>query len=237
MSDIHRLSGAYAIDALDDIERARFEQHLATCEDCRTEVASLREAAAMLSETTAAAPPPELRSAVLAGISQVRPLPPLVPVAPARSTGRRWFPLLVAAVVLAVLSVGATVWQPWAERDDAQLTASEQVLDAPDAQRVSVDLGEAGRATVVRSVALSRAVIVTEDMAPAPSGKVYELWLQDETGTMIPAGLMPEGADHELVLEGDAAHATAAGITIEPAGGSDAPSSEPIALFDFSEAA
>lgn len=237
MSDIHKLTGAYALDALDDLERARFEQHLAECEDCRTEVASLREAAAMLSETTATAPPPALRSAVLAGISQVRPLPPVVPAAPVRSTGRRWFPLLVAAAVVAILSVGAAVWQPWAQRDDARLTASEQVLDAPDAQQVSVDLGEAGRATVVRSVAMARAVIVTEDMAPAPSGKVYELWLQDETGTMVPAGLMPEGPDHELVLEGDAAHATAAGITVEPDGGSDAPTSDPIALFDFSEAA
>lgn len=110
MSDIHKLSGVYAIDALDDIERARFEQHLATCEDCRTEVTSLREAAAMLSETSAVTPPLELRSTVLAGISQVRQLPPVVPPAPARSTGRRWFPLLVAAVVLAVVSVGASVW-------------------------------------------------------------------------------------------------------------------------------
>ncbi len=36
MSDIHHLTGAYALDAVDDIERARFEQHLAECEDCRT---------------------------------------------------------------------------------------------------------------------------------------------------------------------------------------------------------
>ncbi len=45
MSDLHGLSGAYAVDALDDLERARFERHLAECEDCRAEVASLVEAA------------------------------------------------------------------------------------------------------------------------------------------------------------------------------------------------
>ena len=28
MSDMHKLTGAYALDALDDIERARFEQHV-----------------------------------------------------------------------------------------------------------------------------------------------------------------------------------------------------------------
>ena len=58
MSDIHALSGAYAIDALDDIERAQFERHLAKCAECRAEVESLREASAMLAETTAVEPPP-----------------------------------------------------------------------------------------------------------------------------------------------------------------------------------
>ena len=57
MSEVHNLTGAYALDALDDIERARFEQHLATCEDCRAEVAELRETAALLAETTAVTPP------------------------------------------------------------------------------------------------------------------------------------------------------------------------------------
>ncbi len=38
MSDIHALSGAYAVDALDDIERAQFERHLAECAECRAEV-------------------------------------------------------------------------------------------------------------------------------------------------------------------------------------------------------
>ena len=31
MSDLHGLSGAYAVDGLDDLERARFERHLAEC--------------------------------------------------------------------------------------------------------------------------------------------------------------------------------------------------------------
>ena len=43
MSDLHKLTGAYAVDALDDIERARFEQHLAACEDCRAEVVELAD--------------------------------------------------------------------------------------------------------------------------------------------------------------------------------------------------
>jgi anti-sigma factor RsiW len=85
MSDIHALSGAYAIDALDDIERAQFERHLAKCAECRAEVESLREASAMLAETTAIEPPADLRSRLLADIKTVRPLPPVteVPEVPA----------------------------------------------------------------------------------------------------------------------------------------------------------
>ncbi len=79
MSDIHALSGAYAIDALDDIERAQFERHLAECAECRAEVDSLREASAMLAETTAVEPPADLRDRLLAEIRTVRPLPPVVP--------------------------------------------------------------------------------------------------------------------------------------------------------------
>ncbi len=231
MSDIHKLSGAYALDAVDDLERAAFEQHLAECEDCRDEVASLRETTALLAEASAVTPPESLRASVLSGISQVRPLPPIVE--PSRRAA--WFPLLVAASIVAILGVGAAVWQPWAPPSDkGSLTAAEQVLRAPDAQSVSIDLGEAGQATVTRSKALHKAVIRTEDMASAPTGKVYQLWLQ-QRGEMISAGLM-DGGDQEIVLEGDAATASAAGVTVEPDGGSETPNLPPVALFDFSQA-
>ena len=55
--DIHALSGAYAVDALDDVERARFERHLAGCPACRAEVDGLASAASELSVLTEAAPP------------------------------------------------------------------------------------------------------------------------------------------------------------------------------------
>lgn len=233
MSDIHKLSGAYAVDALDDIERARFDQHLATCEDCTAEVAGMRETAALLAETTSVTPPASLRESVLAGISQVRPLPP--ETSRREVAARRRFPLLVAAALVIIAGFGAIAWQPWST-NETQLSATEQVLQADDAKRVTVDLGEAGRATVVRSVSQKAAVIVAEDMAPAPEGKVYELWLWSGD-KFVPAGLMPDDADHTTLLEGDAAAAGAAGITIEPDGGSDKPTTEPIALFDFTEAA
>ncbi|HYN67705.1 MAG TPA: zf-HC2 domain-containing protein, partial [Ornithinibacter sp.] len=75
--DLHHLSGAYAVDALDDAERASFEQHLALCADCRAEVAELSATAHSLASLAEATPPPSLRASVLSDIARVRPLPPL----------------------------------------------------------------------------------------------------------------------------------------------------------------
>ena len=243
MSDVHKLTGAYALDAVDDLERARFEQHLAECEDCRAEVAELRETAALLAETTAVAPPASLRDSVLSGITQIRPLPPELPrttpatIAAEQRAGRRaWMPFLVAAALALFVGLGATLIQPWQSDEVPQLTAAEQVIGADDAQEVFVDLGEAGRASVVRSKVEDRAVIRTEDMVAAPDGKVYELWLMSGDGTFTSAGLMPDRADQTLVLDGSAASAAAVGITVEPDGGSKQPTTEPIALFDLTEA-
>jgi anti-sigma-K factor RskA len=110
-------------------------------------------------------------------------------------------------------------------------TVAEQVLDAPDATRTSKSFPGGATATIVRSPTLGRAVIVTSKMPAAPEGKVYQLWLQDASGHMSSAGVMPAAGDQVVVLQGDARAATAAGISVEPAGGSAQPTSDPIALF------
>ncbi len=250
INSVHTLSGAYAVDALDDDERELFEQHLPGCRDCQEEVASLREAAALMADDAAMTPPPSLRDSVLSGISMIRPLPPEAPapaepqdtsavVIPLRSRRRfRLAALAAAAAVLAVVGVGA-VFQPWQDRQNppvATQTPAERVLTADDAKKVPLTFEDGSKATVVRSVSEGKAVLLTTDMADPPSGKVFELWLQDDAGAMHPAGLMSPGGNHTIVLKGDAVAATGVGITVEPAGGSPEPTSEPIAIFDFAKA-
>lgn len=241
-SDIHALSGAYAVDALDDDERRMFEQHLAECADCRDEVESLREASTLLAATTELEPPPSLRDAVLADIATVRPLPPQIGRTPAGSgtstaRPRRWPAMLAAAAAVAVLGGGAVVvWQAQDTSQTQQLSATERVLAADDAREVELELPDGAEARLVRSESAGKAVLVTTDMPAAPEGHDYQLWLQSPEGTMVPAGVMPDGADQEFLLDGDATEATAAGITVEPDGGSPAPTTEPIALFPFEQA-
>jgi anti-sigma-K factor RskA len=247
-SSIHTLSGAYVVDALDDAERAEFEEHLPGCPECLTEVAGLREAAATLAEDAAFTPPPALRAHVLASIKTVRPLPPEIG-APAEAADEhssnvltlrprrfRWGTLAIAAAVIAILGI-ATVAQPWRSHPTTSNTSAiDQVMTADDATHVKVQLPDGATATVFRSVAERKAAVVTEHMPAAPSGKVYELWLRNSSGDMIPAGFMSGSGNRRQLLHGNAAKAEAAAISVEPNGGSEAPTSEPIATFDFSQA-
>jgi len=142
-------------------------------------------------------------------------------------------PWLAAAVAAAVLTVGGLVWQPW--RDDAppQLTATEQVLQADDAQRLELPMGTSEIA-LVRSPSHKQAVFVADDMPTPPSGKAYQLWFDVPGQGMVSAGMIPtSGSAVTVMLEGDASTATGAGITLEPESGSEHPTSDPVALFSF----
>ena len=232
MNDVHALSGAYAVDALDDIERAQFERHLVECAECRAEVDSLREGAAMLADISPVAPPPALRDRILAEVATVRPLPPqVVEVRPRR----RRFPALVAAAAAVVtLGVGAPIAYQALSSDtpSVDVSATERVLRAADTEKYVQRFDDGSKATVYRSKALGQAVIVTEGMADPGEGKVYELWL-DHDGEMVAAGFMPKGPDNTVLLSGDAAAAEGVGITVEPEGGSDEPNLETAVVFAF----
>lgn len=246
-ADIHGLSGAYAVDALDDVERAEFERHLEQCPECQDEVASLRAAAVELSHGSAATPPTALRASVLRQISTVRPMPPVTPTGtPAQAGGggtvtslesrrrRSPFTWLAAAAAAAVLAIGALVWSPW-ESAQPPPSATEQVLEAKDAQRFARTV-DGARATIVRSKSLGKAVIIADNMPAAPEGKDFQVWFQNADGAMVSAGLMPHEAKPtvSMVLNGDASKFVGAGITLEPAGGSPEPTSAPVVLFEFS---
>jgi len=240
MTEIHALSGAYAVDALDDIERAQFERHLADCPACTSEVASLREASALLAETTMTAPSAELRDRVLAGIDNVRPLPPVADeAAQADATvtaldprRRRRVVTFLAAVAAAVtIGTGGIIVQQL--NDDAPDSPYAQVLEADDAQRITVSFEGGATATLVRSEELDKAVLKTEDMPDAPDSKAYALWLQHDN-VMVPAGIMPAGPDNEVVLSGDPATASAAAISVEDADVDPAePTGDIVASFPF----
>ncbi len=108
--ELSTLTGAYALDAVDDIERARVERLLAESPEAAAEVASFQETAAWLAAAASTEAPASLRASVLSQVHTTRQLPPAVPAVQNRGprTAVKW--LSVAAAGLLAASVGLGAW-------------------------------------------------------------------------------------------------------------------------------
>ena len=88
----------------------------------------------------------------------------------------------------------------------------------------------------MRSAKLDKAVLNRHRARcrPPPTGKAYVLWLQHD-GVMVPAGIMPEGPDNEVVLSGDAGHCQTAppSASRTPATSRPSPADDVVASFPF----
>lgn len=232
--NIHTLAGAYALDALDDLERVRFEAHLDTCDTCAEEVSSFHDTAALLGAAEAAPVPAELRRRVLEDIQHVRQIGPVT----ARMSGIAPRLVSVAAAVLAVavLSLSVVTAGLRQRNDDLQTyEALAAIIQAEDAITLTEQMGEA-RLQIVASPGSGAGAVLVNGMDEAPNGHAYQLWLLTEDEQAIPAGLLEVGEDGsgEHIMRGDMDGVVAVGITVEPDGGSEAPTTDPIAVVPLS---
>jgi anti-sigma-K factor RskA len=241
--DLHTLAGAYALDALPEDDRARFEEHLAGCEVCPQEIRGLREASAQLGVAVAAPAPARLRTQTLARIAEVRQLPPAVPevadLASARARRARRRPLLAYGLAAACLIVAlfssflAVRWQQDLSHERATAQAVAAVLSAPDARTVTAPV-QNGSATVVVSQSRGSVVFASSGLRRLPKSRTYELWLMSPAGAR-PAGLLRPNASGRTdpLVNGDLGNARQVGLTVEPAGGSPQPTSTPFLVLDL----
>ncbi|MEU6819981.1 anti-sigma factor [Streptomyces atriruber] len=241
--DVHTLTGAYALDALDDDERDLFEAHMARCETCALEVREFTATAGRLALAATSRAPQQLKSQVLRQIGEVRQEPPGSLVDSSgrtRTRGGKALQWALAACAAGIAALGGTtVWQHHqaddarhqAEALQAQSDRVATVLAAPDARVASTSLKGGARGSVVVSQSTGKAVFIASHMPAPPQGKTYQLWFADG-GHMRPAGLMDASRTNQSVLmEGSLGRATGVGITLEPAGGSQQPTSPPLATM------
>ncbi len=237
--EIHTLAGAYALDALTEIERAGFARHLASCEACAVEVAELSETASRLGAAAWEAPPPGLRSTVLGEVARTRQVTARIDEPSTRGEfavrrWRRWTAAAVAAGVVAIGGVATTVVIEERRVDQiaaeqARLAAALSALGgAGDATVRSVNADGGGRVTVAVSPSLDQGVVLVSRMPEPPAGKVYQLWLI--TGNSpASAAVMAAGQRDGTVLLNSVGTADTLGVTVEPVGGSSSPTSGVIA--------
>ena len=237
--DIHALGGAYVLDAVDDLERAAFDRHLAECDTCAVEVAEYRETVTRLADGTWSVPPPRMREQVLARAAATPQIAPLGNARGGASPVTRWRRLAAAAAVVAVLGAGsaATTYvvqeQRIAGERAAVATAQERatriqaVLAAPDAALRSGALTGGGRVTLVVSDTQDAGVVVLADAPPPGPDRAYQLWVVDDV-TPISVGLLPAGRTEATELIEGVRGRSAFAVSLEPAGGSPAPSTTPL---------
>lgn len=241
------LCAGYALGSLEDGDRRRLEEHLATgCAECARALAEFADASVLLAASAPAArPSTQLRERVLAAVRGERgsaeaarprviemPRRPGVPV-----SGWAW---AAAAGILAVTSMmwWTTVNRLRAELATAQSTMSDlgrqlalerrwaEVLASPGAKVAELQITPAGAAELRARATydpVSRAAVVALENATPPEGRVYELWAL--RGTAVASlGVIEADAQGRAIVRledvGEAATLGGFALSLEPPGGS-----------------
>ena len=174
----------YALGALDESDRASFEDHLASCDVCTKEVRELKAVADLLA--TAArpvTPPARLRDRILSGARAVRPIGAAVPAtvsvpsARARENAapgtRRWSTIVpwlaAAAAVVAAVYLGRETRSEHSARTSAEqaLAQARLTLDSTNSALARRD------SLVALLVSPDVQAVSVSGAGPAPSAKYF----------------------------------------------------------------
>lgn len=214
--DVHGLAGAYALDALPEFERAKFERHLVSCAVCREEVEGLRATATRLGRAVPEPPTADLRNRVLAQIDVTRQQPPAPPIAvpQSRRASRRWLRILspvAAAAAAAVITFGLVNQQ--AQVDDMPMDDLTAVLSAPDAHTVPLETVGRLRANIVTAPSMGQALLAVTGMDELDGAAAYVVWTY-RNGT--PIREQPLEAGDTMVMLENLDQVSEIVLTIEP---------------------
>lgn len=205
----------YLLGALEPGEAAALEQHLAGCEECRTELEWLRPAVQVLPETVdPVEPPAELRQRIFeqVGAEAAR--------GPARiGLGRRLRSLGMRPLAgLAVLALLVALVGGYAIRDGSS---------GPEATTVS-----AGQAPGVTAQMVSEGdsgTLHLDHVHELPEGRVLQAWVQrGKTVESAKTLFVPNRDGTATAAIDDVEGVDVVMVTEEPRGGSEFPTGEPI---------
>jgi anti-sigma-K factor RskA len=232
------LKDAYVLGALPEEERVEFEQYLAAHPDLQAEMEELSAVAGLLAfSVREQEPAPDLRRKIMDTVEAEA-------VQPRTSQRRSWLSRLWEAVGprdlalagAAVLAIGLFSWSMLLQGEVQDLQGRVQSLQSQPQDQTQgpqmIALGGAGTEQGVRAELLTlkdkRAVLVAENMPPAPEGKTYQIWVI-KGDTPKPSGLFePKGDSIAAVVENPVEGADAVAVTIEPEGGSQEPTTDPM---------
>ena len=202
---VEELLGAYALNAVDDDERAQVEAHLAECPRCRSEVDQHREVAAHLALSGSPAPD-GLWDRIAEVISTADAPPPLrlgvddgTRSRPVRETWRRRAGLVAAAaaavaiLALSISSINQRDRISEIEQASGVTAAANQAFADPSA-RIAELRGADGEVVARAAVLEDGEGYLLAGSMPALEGQIYQLWgaTADEVVSLGPMGGAPD---------------------------------------------
>jgi anti-sigma-K factor RskA len=149
----------------------------------------------------------------------------------------RWFTrpaiaLVSAAAVVGLILGGGVLVNTIGDAQTQQLAADQlaAINAARDMQQAVAQVESGGTATLVWSNELASSAMIVDGLPALPSDKVYELWYIDTESVARPAGTFRVGENGATwrVLEGEMHSGDTVGVTVEPDGGSETPTTAPI---------
>jgi anti-sigma factor RsiW len=232
------LLGAYALNAVDDVERRRVENLIASDPSARDEVEQLRLVADKLGNAAESAPPARLWESIQLAID-AEPVAQQTsrstePTSIYSSKRYRNFnkPFLAAAAVLAVFVIGGAIFVGVGKDSDAPNTIAAMTAMANDAASKPgsrtgflTDPNQTMKVQVVAD-AQGHGYLMTDPLPALPENETYQLWAANN-GTMISLGML--GSNPEMSLVPIDPSVTELALTREPVNGSVAPTSDPMA--------
>ncbi len=234
------LKDAYVLGALPNDERAAVEAYLALHPERQAEVDDMVGIAGLLAlAPPEQEPPADLRRRLM----QVVESEAVQPRVAERSTSS-WFGWLggfrnAALGAAAVLVVGLLSWNVLLQGDVQELRGQvEEARSANEAQPTrEIALGgtwaEQGARAEVTALKDDRAILVVEDMPSMPEDRTGQVWVirgenPEPSGLLEPSGNMAATAITTPLRGADAI-----AVTVEPAGGSDKPTSDPVLVQEL----
>ncbi len=244
---VRELAAGAALDDLDPVERLSLRAHLAACGPCRAEATAMADTVGLMAlAAPMRMPPASLRAGVMAAITETDRRPSDVPAGVLdletlrrdRARYRRLsFAGFAVAAALAVAVAGLSTSAIGLQRDldDAALErdaavaqlattdAAMSVVLAPDHATATLTPGPMAIGATVYVVfrpGTTEAWLMAGQLPAPPAGSVYQLWSADASGVHALATFTCDASHSCLAPFGtDLSGATAAMITLEPAGG------------------
>ena len=244
--EVTELAGLYVLDALEPAERAAVAKHLAACPNAHEEMAELGSVLpALATAAPAAGAPAALKRRVMdayradtaAAVSPGAPAPVSRPWLESRRPGRYgWAAAATALLIVAVIGAWGVTQAAQADRAQQRTAQLEQAIAALTEPGSSVAIlhGE-GPASGANGFAAfppdGTGYVVLSGLPTAPAGQTYQAWYIVD-GQPSSAGLVTVGSDGYAILAGmDApAETEVVALTLEPAGGSEQPTTQPIVV-------